>query len=94
MSIKSPLSGWVGGKFHLAKHIVPRIPEHHCYVEPFAGGAWIMFRKPQSKVEILNDINRDVVTLYRVIQKHLPEFIRYMQWGNLRLASLPTKRHA
>ena len=78
--IKSPLSGWVGGKFHLAKAIVPKIPEHKCYVEPFAGGAWILFRKPHSPVEILNDINRDVVTLYRVIQKHLPEFIRYMQW--------------
>lgn len=80
MAIKSPLSGWIGGKFHLAKTIIPKIPVHTCYIEPFAGGAWIMFRKPQSAVEVINDINREVVTLYRVIQKHLPEFIRYMQW--------------
>lgn len=79
--IKSPLSGWVGGKFHLAKTIVPRIPEHVGYVEPFAGGAWILFRKQPSQAEIINDINRDVVTLYRVVQRHLPEFIRYMQWA-------------
>ena len=79
--IKSPLSGWVGGKFHLAKTIIPKIPEHAGYVEPFAGGAWILFRKPQSAAEILNDIDKDVITLYRVIQKHLPEFIRYMQWA-------------
>lgn len=78
--IKSPLSGWVGGKFHLAKTIIPKIPTHVGYVEPFAGGAWILFRKPESKAEIINDINKDVVTLYRVIQKHLPEFIRYSQW--------------
>lgn len=78
--IKSPLSGWVGGKFHLAKTIIKLIPEHTCYVEPFAGGAWITFRKNPSDAEVLNDINKDVITLYRVIQKHLPEFIRYMQW--------------
>lgn len=79
--IKSPLSGWVGGKFHLAKTILPLIPPHACYVEAFAGGAWITFRKAPSDAEVLNDINRDVITLYRVIQKHLPEFIRYMQWA-------------
>lgn len=77
---RPPLSGWIGGKSRLASHIVQMIPEHTCYVEPFAGAAWIFFRKPESKVEILNDINRDLVTLYRVIQHHLEEFIRYFKW--------------
>lgn len=79
-TIRPPLAGWIGGKCRLAKHIVPRLPEHKCYVEPFAGAAWIFFRKPESQVEVLNDINHELVTLYRVIQNHLEEFVRYFKW--------------
>lgn len=79
--IKSPLSGWVGGKFHLAKSIIPLIPNHDLYTEVFAGAAWVLFRKPHSKVEVINDINSDVVTLYRVVQHHLDEFVRYFRWS-------------
>ncbi len=78
--IRSPLSGWIGGKFQLSRTIVPLIPEHECYVEPFAGAAWVLFRKQLSTVEILNDINHDIITLYRVLQHHLCEFVRYFQW--------------
>jgi DNA adenine methylase len=78
--IKSPLAGWVGGKHQLSKAIVQQIPEHECYCEPFAGAAWVMFRKEPSKVEVLNDINKDIVTLYRVVQNHLEEFIRWFKW--------------
>lgn len=69
-----------GGKSLLASKILTRIPEHHCYCEAFAGAAWILFRKEESKVEIINDINTDLVTLYRVIKLHLEEFIRYLKW--------------
>ncbi|NOR68989.1 MAG: Dam family site-specific DNA-(adenine-N6)-methyltransferase [Methylomarinum sp.] len=78
--IKSPLSGWMGGKYQLSKQIVSMIPKHHCYCEPFAGAAWVFFRKEQSKVEVLNDINAEIITLYRVVQNHLEEFIRYFKW--------------
>lgn len=78
--IRSPLSGWMGGKYLLSKQVVSRIPEHQCYVEPFSGAAWVFFRKDRSKVEVLNDINTDVVTLYRVIQNHMEEFVRYFKW--------------
>ena len=79
--IKSPLSGWIGGKWQLSKQILPLIPKHTCYVEPFAGAAWLLFRKAPSDVEVLNDINREIVTLYRVIQHHLDEFVRYFRWA-------------
>ena len=77
---RPPLVGWIGGKSLLAKRIVERIPEHTCYVEPFCGAAWVLFKKPESKVEVLNDINKEVVTLYRCLQWHLEEFVRYFKW--------------
>jgi DNA adenine methylase len=64
----------------LAKTVIARIPAHTCYVEPFCGAAWVLFRKIESKVEVLNDINREVVTLYRCLQWHLEEFMRYFKW--------------
>lgn len=79
-SLRPPLAGWMGGKSLLARRIIERIPEHVCYVEPFAGAAWVLFRKPESKTEVINDINRDLITLYRCLQWHLEEFIRYFKW--------------
>lgn len=72
---------WVGGKSRLRKHLIPQFPEHVCYVEPFAGAAWCLFGKDESKVEVLNDANKDLITLYRVLQHHLEEFVRYFKWA-------------
>jgi len=47
----------------------------------FAGAAWVLFKKPESKAEVINDINVDLVTLYRVVQHHLEEFVRYFRWA-------------
>jgi DNA adenine methylase len=78
--IRPPLSGWLGGKSRLAKRIIERLPEHSCYCEPFAGAAWVLFRKPESRVEVINDLNREIITLYRCLQWHLEEFLRYFKW--------------
>lgn len=72
---------WVGGKRKLAKHLLPLFPAHTCYVEPFCGGAALFFMKESSKAEVLNDINSDIVNLYRVIQNHLEEFIKQFKWA-------------
>lgn len=72
---------WVGGKARLADRIIPLIPDHACYCEVFAGAAWLLFKKPESKSEVINDINVDLVTLYRVVQNHLDEFVRYFRWA-------------
>jgi len=71
---------YLGGKSLLAGKIVQRIPDHICYCEVFAGAAWLLFKKEESKVEIINDINTDLVTLFRVVKHHLDEFIRYLRW--------------
>ena len=45
-----------------------------------AGAAWVLFKKPESKSEVINDFSRDVVNLYRVLQHHLDEFVRQFRW--------------
>jgi DNA adenine methylase len=77
--MKSFLS-YMGGKSLLAGKIIQKMPEHTCYCEVFAGAAWLLFKKEESKVEIINDINTDLVTLYRAVKNHLEEFIRYLKW--------------
>lgn len=77
----APLVPWIGGKRRLVKHILPLFPEHTCYVEPFCGAAALYFAKEASKVEVLNDINGDMVNLYRVVRHHVEEFNRQFKWG-------------
>lgn len=73
---------YFGGKSRLVKTLLPLIPPHTGYVEVFSGAAWLLFAKPEeiSKSEIINDINSELVTLYRVVQNHLDEFVRYLRW--------------
>lgn len=80
--MSNPVIPWMGGKRRLADRLIPLFPPHECYVEAFAGGAALFFRRPQpAPVEVLNDINGDLVTLYRVIQNHLEEFVRQFKWA-------------
>lgn len=77
----SPLVPWIGGKRRLAPHILPLFPEHQRYVEPFCGAAALFFLKEPAKSEVLNDINGELVSLYRVVQNHLDEFVRQFRWA-------------
>lgn len=93
--MNGPLS-YVGGKRPLANRIIEILPAHTTYVEPFAGGAQVFFRKPPSKVEVLNDLDGDIVNLYRVCQNHYEELLRYCrfllvsrQWYELLKAADP-----
>ncbi len=65
--LHSPLT-WFGGKGHLARHIVPLLPPHECYVEPCAGAAAVFWWKPRAPLETLNDLAGDVVQFYRVLR--------------------------
>lgn len=71
---------WLGGKSRLADTIVSKIPPHTCYVEVFCGGAHVYFTKQPSRVEVINDINGELVNLYRIAQNHLEEFIRQFKY--------------
>lgn len=79
--MSKPIVPWIGGKRKLADRILPLFPEHTCYVEPFCGAAALFFLKPPSEVEVLNDINGDLVNLYRVVKYHLEELYRQFKWA-------------
>ena len=65
--MRSPIS-WFGGKMRLAKRIVPLLPPHTTYVEPFGGGAAVLFAKPPSPVEVYNDLDGGLVNFFRVLR--------------------------
>ncbi len=67
--ISSPFK-WVGGKSRLRKQIISLLPKHTCYVELFAGAAWVLFGKPPSDVEVINDIDQEVVTFFGLSKKN------------------------
>lgn len=95
--INSPIK-WVGGKSRLRKRIVTLLPPHTCYVEPFAGAAWVLFAKPPSSVEVLNDLDQELTNFFRVVKQKPEELIAAFEWELVsraefeRLASLnPTE---
>jgi DNA adenine methylase len=71
---------YIGGKNRLATKIISMLPEHTTYVEPFAGGAQVLFHKPPSQVEVLNDLDYDIVNFFRVCQWHYEELVRYLRY--------------
>ena len=69
----TPLAPWAGGKKLLASRIIARIEAipHRCYAEPFAGmGGVFLRRKARPKSEIINDVNGEIVNLYRILRDH------------------------
>lgn len=65
----------------MAKRLLALFPEHQAYVEPFCGAAAVLFAKQPSPVEVLNDLNGELVNLYRVVQHHLDELARQFRWA-------------
>lgn len=63
-----PPFAWYGGKSGLAALLAGELPPHQTYVEPFGGSAALLFAKPRSRREIVNDINPICANLLRVIR--------------------------
>ncbi|WP_183826253.1 DNA adenine methylase [Rhizobium sp. BK377] len=73
-----PPAAWIGGKRALAPRLVKMIGEipHQLYAEPFVGMGGVFFRRTRvPKTEVINDRNGEVVNLFRILQRHYPQFM-------------------
>jgi DNA adenine methylase len=79
----SPVAPYLGGKRRLAKLIIERLGAipHATYCEPFIGLGGVFLRRPwRAKAEVINDINRDVTNLFRVLQRHYVPLMDMLRW--------------
>lgn len=68
MTVTRPVIRYHGGKFRLAPWIIGHFPPHRSYVEAFGGAAGVLVQKPRAYAEVYNDLDGDVVNLFRVLQ--------------------------
>ena len=65
--LKTPIS-YYGGKQNMLKHILPLVPEHKIYIEPFFGGGSLFRAKEPAKCEVINDVNMNLINFYQVLK--------------------------
>jgi DNA adenine methylase len=79
----SPVAPYLGGKRNLARRLcalIEAIP-HDNYVEPFVGmGGVFLRRSTRPRAEVINDLSRDVTTLFRILQRHHQAFMDMLKW--------------
>ena len=74
----SPVFKWGGGKRQLLEEILPKIPSHTRYYEPFIGGAAVLLGL-RPKYAVINDFNEELVNTYRVIRDYPEELIQLLE---------------
>jgi len=68
MTVGRPVLRYFGGKWRIAPWIIENFPEHRIYTEPFGGGASVLMLKPRTYGEIYNDLDGEVVNVFRVLR--------------------------
>lgn len=77
--IKRPLVRYHGGKFVLADWIISHFPAHRIYCEPYGGGGSLLLKKPRAYAEIYNDLDENIVTVFKAARDNGPELIRLIR---------------
>jgi len=78
-----PAAAYIGGKRRLGEQLARRIEAvpHETYAEPFVGMGGVFFRRRwAAKREVVNDVSRDVATLFRILQRHYPQFMETLKF--------------
>lgn len=89
----APILKYPGSKWMIAKWIVQHMPEHVVYLEPFFGSGAVLFNKKPSQVETINDIDGNVINLFRVIREQPEELARlcyFTPWARDEFTSILT----
>ena len=76
---KRPIVRYHGGKWKLAPWIIGHLPPHRVYVEPFGGGASVLLRKPRSYAEVYNDLDGEMVNLFRMARDNGRELLELLR---------------
>ena len=71
---------YYGGKYALSKVLVPLIPPHKRYIEMFAGGLSMFFRKTKAEWSVVNDKDNNIVNLYMCVIHNLNELVEHLNW--------------
>ncbi len=78
-----PAAAYIGGKRRLGEQLARRIEAvpHETYAEPFVGmGGVFLRRRAAPRREVINDVSRDVVTFFRILQRHYPQFMETLKF--------------
>lgn len=65
-----------GSKWKMAQWIISKFPEHHSYLEPFFGSGAVLFTKPRSNIETINDLDGEVVNFFEILRNRPEELAR------------------
>jgi DNA adenine methylase len=68
IQMKTPIT-YYGGKQKMLQYILPLIPSHKIYVEPFFGGGAVFWAKEPARIEFINDKNAEVINFYTVLKR-------------------------
>ena len=78
-SLVAPVLKWVGGKRQLLDILTPLLPKHiTAYCEPFVGGGALLFSLQPNNAYV-NDINNELIHVYRVIKSDVESLITALQ---------------
>ncbi len=83
---RRPILRYHGAKYRIAARIIEHFPAHRIYVEPYGGGAGVLLKKERSFAEVYNDLDGDVVNVFRVMRNaklapHLGKLIELTPWS-------------
>lgn len=69
-----------GAKWSIADWVIGHFPEHHSYLEPFFGSGAVLFTKPRSNIETVNDLDGDVVNFFEWVQHDPEKLAKAIYW--------------